>query len=127
MDLLDDVIAFIIEAGHATRKDQDIFKDYMPATPDECISIFEYSGGVPAMFTQMSVRSIQVNVRAKKGALAKTKSQAIYKALYSEDLLQQIGNRRCILSMRNAPFKMMVDDKQRHVHTFNMAITTTID
>jgi len=126
-DLLGDVINYII-AGHlATKKDKDIFKDYSPKDPDSCICVYEYNGSAPALFTDMSVRSVQITVRARNSTEAKPKCWALYKLLRKEDLLIQLGNRKCIISTRNTPLKIGVDEKQRVIWAFNLGITTNFD
>lgn len=124
MDVLSDIIQFIVSMGLATEKDVDIFKDYVPDSPNSCIAISEYEGTDPAVFTRTSIRSIQILVRDPLGSNAKQKSWDIYNMLYKEDLFIDIGTRRCIISMRNTPFKMSVDSQRRTSYVFNFGLTT---
>ena len=126
-DLLNDIIDMIIAQGLAKAKDVDIFKDFAPAKPDDIISIYEYAGTAPAVFTTTSVRSVQVCVRAKTNANGKKLCWDIYKAMYREDSLIDLGGKRCIIAMRNTPLKIDVDDKNRPLYAFNCAITTNFD
>lgn len=126
-DLLEDIINFIISAGLATKKDTDIFKDYSPKEPDKCIIIYEYAGSTPGVFTDLSVRSIQVVCRAKAAKDAKALSWLIYKALYKEDLNITLGARKALIALRNTPNKIDVDEKNRYLWAFNVAITTNFD
>ncbi len=122
-DLLEDVIQYIIDAGLATEKDVDIFKDYSPKEPDSCTIVYEYNGSVPAMFTHTSVRSVQITSRAKSAKNAKLKSWQIYTALYKEDLNITLGVHKALIALRNTPIKIDVDEKNRYLWAFNVAIT----
>lgn len=126
-DLLEDVIQYIIDANLANKKDVDIFKDYSPKEPDKCIIIYEYNGSAPADFTNMSVRSVQITSRAKTAKDAKLVSWQIYKALYKEDLNITLGTRKALIALRNTPIKIDVDEKNRYLWAFNVAITTNFD
>ena len=127
MDLLEAIIDYIIVAGYATVKDTDIFKDTAPVSPDELVAVYEYNGTAPAAFTDMSVRSVQVTVRAKKSSVAKMKIWDIYRAMHREDLMITLGGKPCLISMRNTPMKIGVDEKHRNIFAFNCGITTNIN
>lgn len=126
-DLLVDIIDYIIAGGLATAKDVDIFRDYSPSSPDACVVLYEYQGTEPAPFTDMSVRSVQATARDKDVAAARAKCTALYKLLHDENLLTQIGTRKCLIQMRNTPIKIGVDLSQRTIYGFNMGITTNND
>ena len=127
MDLIDALITRIISDGYATTKDVDIFKDTSPASPEECVAVFEYNGTPPAAFTDMSVRSIQITARAKTAARAKERIWNIYRALYTEDFMIVLGEKHCLMAMRNTPIKIYVDEQHRSVYGFNCGITTNIN
>jgi len=127
MDLLEAIIDYIIVAGYATVKDTDIFKDTSPVSPDELVAVYEYNGTPVAAFTDMSVRSVQVTVRAKKAAVAKTKIWNIYRSMHKEELMITLGGKTCLIAMRNTPIKIDVDEKHRTIFAFNCGITTNIN
>jgi hypothetical protein len=126
-DLLLDVINYIIAQGCATKKDVDIFKDYSPDSPDECVIIYEYNGSAPAPFTEVSVRSIQIVVRGFKSQACKALSWKIFKTLHPENKMMNIGTRKCIIANRNTPGKIGVDENRRYLYAFNLGITTNFD
>lgn len=126
-DLLDDIIQYIIANSLANKKDSDIFKDYSPKEPDNCIIVYEYAGSSPAPFTDISVRSIQIVCRAKDNKIAKPKCWSIYKLFHKEDLMIQLNARKCIIEMRNTPIKIGVDEQNRNLWAFNFALTTNLD
>ena len=122
-DILLLVIDYLIAQEVATAKDVDIFKDFYPETPDQCISVFEYSGVGPAPQTNTSVRSIQIACRSKSGQQAMQKCWQCYEALFEESLIVSLGEHKCIVAMRNTPIKIDRDDEQRTIYAFNMGIT----
>jgi len=127
MALLDDIITNLITAGFATAKDTDIFKDFMPDEPDNCIAIYEYGGLGPAAFTNVGVRSIQVSVRNLTVAGARDLCWNIYSHLFAEDLRIDIGTRKCLISMRGGPLKGAPDEAGRRFWRFSFGLTTQID
>ncbi len=127
MDILQAIIDYLIDQGLATTKDVDIFKDYAPEDPDEIISIFEYNGSGVANYAEMSVRSIQVFVRAQTSAEARTKIWGLYYSMFRENLYITLADQVCLISMRNTPYKVQKDERGRVVFVFNCGITTSIN
>lgn len=126
-DVLLAIIDYLIAGGFAVAKDTDIFRDFTPELPDACVIVNEYAGSSPAPFTDMSVRSIQIEVRNKSQINGKTLCWSIYKSLYSDDNMITLNSRRCIIEMRNTPIKIFVDEHGRSVIAFNLALTTNFN
>lgn len=126
-DLLLSIINFIIGKHLATAKDVDIFKDYSPPKPDHCTMVYEYNGSEPAPYTDISVRSIQIVVRDKSSQAAKAASWLIFQEFQAPTQIMKIGQRTCIVAIRNTPVKIGVDEQGRYLYAFNMGITTNFD
>lgn len=126
-DLLNEIIEYIIASGFATAKDSDIFKDFSPKEPDEAVMVYEYNGSAPAPFTNTSVRSIQIVCRSKKNVEVKPKIWGIYKSFAEHGQFITLGQRKCLLALRNTPIKIGVDEKNRNLWAFNMGLTTNFD
>lgn len=127
MELLDEVITHIIDNNLAKKKDTDIFKDYSPKSPDNCIIVYEYAGSGAGDWDDISVRSVQVVVRDKSIIAAKALSWKIFKILNPVGGLMTIGSRKVIVANRNTPIKIGVDDNNRNLVAFNLGITTNFD
>lgn len=126
--MLNDIINLIIASGLATKKDKDIFKDYVPKNADNCIIVYEYGGSGMAPFTDTSVRSIQIVVKSKESKFATEKINSIFKLFHSsESQFLTIGERACIIQCRNTPIKIGVDEQGKKMYAFNLGITATID
>lgn len=123
MQLVDNVIQRLIDDEICSKKDKDIFKEYAPKNPDDCIIVYEYAGSAPAYGTTVSVRSIQVVSRGKKQVTAKEKAWQAYRSLHQESLFLSIGNQRAIVQVRNTPIKIGTDEVNRTLFAFNVAIT----
>jgi len=128
-DLLDDIAKHLVSKTVAQAIAKDIFKDYMPddQTSSVIIAINEYAGTGNAVFTDMSVRSIQVVTRSKVIADARHKCWLIFKELCPDSLQITIEGRHMITKSRCTPMKLSVDSKGRVSYFFNMAVTTNND
>lgn len=126
-DLLVDLIGYIVTNKLATQKDVDIFSDYLPDEPDSCISLLEYAGSGAPWYADMSVRSVQVNVRAKTVAEAKERVWKIYHLFHQPEPIIKIEDRTCIISLRSTPIKIATDSHSRVRYAFNMGITTKLN
>lgn len=127
VDLLEEIIAYIISNKLANKKDTDIFKDYSPKHPDNCVIVYEYAGSPAADWDPVSVRSVQIVVRDKSVVSAKSLSWKIFKILSPEGGLMTIGSRKVIVANRNTPIKIGVDESGRNLVAFNLGITTIFD
>lgn len=125
-DLMLDLINKSIQENAAQEKDKDIFKDYTPESPDTCITIREYAGTPGPWYSEMGVRSIQVEVRSKSTQVGFQKIWELYNVFRPKEELSTIGEQVCIITMRNTPVKIGMDANNRHQYAFNMGITTKI-
>lgn len=123
VDLIGDVANLIIGEELAQAVDVDIFKDFIPDNPDDIVVVSEYSSLQVVAFANASVRSIQIVCRSKSNSKAREKCWKIFDTFLSRIPITTIGGRTCVLAIRNAPFKMEVDKKNRHLYVFNMGVT----
>ena len=127
--LLDNLIDCAIQNNSAQERAKDIFMDYMPdeQSSDFIINLVEYAGTGNAAFTDMSVRSVQVQVRSLDTSIAKEKCWQVFKIFCPESLILEIGLLKMIAQARSTPTKLSVDSKGRTTYFFNMAVTTNND
>ena len=126
VDLIGDIAKLIIEHKLAEAVDSDIFKDFIPDEPNDIVVVSEYSGTNVVPFANASVRSIQILCRAKTPSRAREKCWNIFNLFVDLMPITQIGERTCVLALRNSPFKMEVYKKNRHSYVFNMGITINL-
>lgn len=125
-DLLSDIKTYFTSLGIVP--DNIVFKDYMPNKPDTAVAIYEYSGGTPLPQIDGVHRSVQVVVRSKNASEARSKINALYASLQTEDgILNFTPERWAMVYLRQTPFKMKTDESERHYFVFNMGITTYKD
>lgn len=124
MYLLDDFIDYIISLGLATESDVDIFSNYSPDSPDDCICVYEYNGSEPSKWAPVGVRSFQIVCRGKQRATAKQQCWDIYNMLlpFNSNIIH-VSDIDGILALRNSPILIDIDDKHRALYAFNLAIT----
>lgn len=106
----------------------DTFRDTAPESPDSLVVLYEYQGD-PIVPQVASVnRSVQVVVRDKSATTSKTKARSLYNALVTEEgIINLTTTRWCMISLRNTPVKIKVDDQSRIYYGFNLGITTYND
>lgn len=127
--LIDNLIDCMIQNNIAQERAVDLFMDYMPdeQTLDFIINFNEYAGTGNAQYTDLSVRSIQVQVRGLDVSLAKDKCWEVYKAICPNNLLLEINDNKIISKARSSPIKLSTDSKGRTTYFFNVALTTNND
>lgn len=124
MDLLEDLIEYIIHLSCATKKDVDIFKDFAPKLPHRCLCVYEYAGSKPSQWAPISVRSFQIVSRDKTKKVAREKAWELYqKLLPLHDDIITLGGVDGIISLRDTPYLIDIDNENRALVSFNLAIT----
>lgn len=123
-----DIASYIVDQSEATALATDIFVDFSPESPDSCISLYETSPGAPHPFDDVSTRNIQIVARDKNPFTARAKAIAIMKLFRnSEEKLQLTVDRWILSNIRQTPYKLKVDSKNRVYYAFNMFVTTYTD
>lgn len=125
-DLLMDLEAYLTSVSLSGRP--PIFKDNMLDSPDTAIALYEYQGNAPLPQIAGTLRSVQVVTRAKVPFQAKQLANEVYKHLQTEEgILNLTEERWCVLTLRQPPFKLKVDNSGRTYYCFNLGITTYND
>ena len=91
----------------------DLFLGLMPDQPDNCIVLFEYAGSPPDLHWNGEYPGLQVRVRNKSYAAARTKIEGIYELLHG--LHNQIlsGTRYLLIKARGSPEVLKRDNNNR--------------
>lgn len=127
MYLLRDIATMIVEDGICNELDSDIFTHVKPNEPDNTVVLFEYKGSKVAQFTNTSIRSVQILVRNKRNISASELIWEIYDLLNKKDNIIMIGDKLCLIAIRNTPFQMGIDDKGRYEWVLNLGVTYNND
>lgn len=102
-----------------------IMLDTLMEKPDDAVAIYEYQGINALPQFAVSLRSIQIVVRAKTVAKATLLIGSIYNMFLTDDGIVTIGTMApCPVNLRQRPFKLKTDEKGRLLYCFNMGITT---
>lgn len=128
--LLEDLVQYIITAGLATQSGQDIWYDFDPDEPAAVVVLNEYDSRLSSSTgNDAGVRYVQITARNLQPTQAKNKAWLLYRLfLRPEDNITTLPNGRwCVMSPRQMPIKIRVDEKKRIVYGFNVAITTNFD
>lgn len=134
-DLLLDLVAYFISKDIATAEvDEDdvptgdavdVFRDTMPDGPDSAVAIYEYAGGPITPQIASTVRSIQIVARANSATASKDRAYQFYNSLLSEDgIINLTATRWAVVTLRQVPFKIKIDSRNRIYYGFNVGITT---
>jgi hypothetical protein len=125
-DLLSDLKTYFTSAQLVP--DSIVFKDYMPNKPDTAVALYEYGGAVDVPQIEGATRSVQVCVRSKSTAEARTIINSLYASLQTEDgILNLTPERWTTVALRQLPFKMKTDEQDRNYYVFNVYFTTYTD
>lgn len=127
--LLVDIESFLIANNFATVDGVDIFRDFMPATPDNVVVVYEYAGLPGGVGIDTQIRSVQINVRDQSYSKAREKIHAIYNLFHKpeDSLIAITPTRWSVCQPRQVPFQSNRDAQGRVVFTFNMGVTTHKD
>ena len=128
--LLEDLVQYIILNNLATESGKDIFQDYDPDEPSQAIIMIEYDSKVSSSVSaNAGVRYVQFSCRDLQPTPAKNSAWALYRLFIRPDsnVTNLPGGRWCIMSPKDMPKKIRVDEKKRIIYGFNIAITTNFD
>lgn len=126
MPLLLDIIAYFKFKGLVTGDGIDCFRDSLPDDPDNVVSLTEYPGSPGTPFMQEVHRNIQIVTRSINADSARTLALSLYKSLETNESrrIDFTDSRMGQVYLRQPPFKINYDDRQRTTYGFNIGITT---
>ncbi len=91
----------------------DIFLGQMPDQPDNCIALFEYAGSPPDLHWNGEYPGLQVRVRNKSYAAARTKIGEAMIALHGLHEQTLSGTRYLLIKARGSPEVLKRDNNNR--------------
>jgi len=91
----------------------DIFFGLMPDQPDNCIALFEYAGSPPDLHWNGEYPGLQVRVRDKSYAAARTKIGEAMTALHGLHEQTLSGTRYLLIKARGSPEILKRDNNNR--------------
>lgn len=91
----------------------DIFLGLMPDQPDNCIALFEYAGSPPDLHWNGEYPGLQVRVRNKIYAAARTKIGEAMTALHGLHEQTLSGTRYLLIKARGSPEVLKRDANNR--------------
>jgi hypothetical protein len=127
--LLEDLETYIIAQGQATADGVDIFRDFSPDTPDDVVVLNEYDSIPGNKGDDSVVRMVQVVSRSVSATTAKTKANSLFQLFFkqNESVTDFTATRWAIVTPRQSPSKIGLDEINRVLYAFNVGITTFID
>jgi hypothetical protein len=91
----------------------NIFLGLMPDEPDNCIALFEYAGSPPDLHWNGEYPGLQVRVRNKSYAAARTKIGEAMTALHGLHEQTLSGTRYLLIKARGSPEILKRDNNNR--------------
>lgn len=123
-DLLQDFETYFKSKGI----NKQIFRDTIPDMPDSVIALYEYQGAGSLPQIEGATRPVQIVVRDKSATTAKVLARQLYNLLQTEDsILYLTAERWATIFLKEPPFKLKADDKDRIYYCFNVIVTTYED
>lgn len=124
--LLSDIGTFLVTNDVVTEDGVDFFRDFMPNDPDEVVVLHEYPGSPGTPYDPIVHRSVQVSVRGVDADAVRARALTIYTLLTAEDRIIHFTEARWgQVYLRQPPFKIDSDSKNRVTYAFNIGVTTT--
>lgn len=130
MKLLEDIADYLASKSLISGVAVDTFLDFMPESPDNIVVLREYTGDPVSRYTNVVHRSVQVVVRNKSATEAQKLAIDLCKAFMLSDDVQRINftsTRWGQVHVRQVPFKIKQDDRDRTQYGFNLGITTNLE
>jgi len=128
-NLLLDIANYLVSKGLAIADGVDIFRDFSPDKPDDCIILNEYSGPPTPDGVDAVERDVQVVVRSVEAADARSKCWSIFNEIDkpTNRIIYFTESRWAIVYAKQTPFRMGTDVNNRVLYAFNVGIATYRD
>ena len=110
--MLSDISTYLKNQGVGTPG-TDMFLGLMPDQPDNCIALFEYAGSPPDLHWNGEYPGLQVRVRNKSYAAARTKIGEVAKKLHGLHEQTLSDTRYLLIRARGAPEVLKRDASNR--------------
>ena len=124
--MLSDIGTYLKNQGVGTPG-TDMFLGLMPDQPDNCIALFEYAGSPPDLHWNGEYPGLQLRVRNKSYAAARTKIGEAMTALHGLHEQTLSGTRYLLIKARGSP-EILKRDANNRVELFvNFEITKERD
>ena len=110
--MLADISTYLKDQGVGTPG-TDMFLGLMPDQPDNCVALFEYAGSPPDLHWEGEYPGLQVRVRNKGYAAARTKIGEVMEKLHGLHEQTLSGTRYLLIKARGSPEVLKRDANNR--------------
>ena len=110
--MLSDISTYLKNQGVGTPG-TDMFLGLMPDQPDDCVALFEYAGSPPDLHWNGEYPGLQVRVRNKSYAAARTKIGEVMEKLHGLHEQTLSGTRYLLIKARGSPEVLKRDANNR--------------
>jgi hypothetical protein len=110
--MLSDISTYLKNQGVGTPG-TDMFLGLMPDQPDDCVALFEYAGSPPDLHWNGEYPGLQVRVRNKSYAAARTKIGEVMDKLHGLHEQTLSGTRYLLIKARGSPEVLKRDANNR--------------
>lgn len=126
--LLQDLVTLLIAKDVVTADGVDVFRDILPADPNEVLSLIEYNTTIMGKGVGAGKRYIRVAARSTHAETARAKALKAFLALESmESVTYLTPTRWAVLYTKQSPFRVGTDESGRVLYGFNIAIIATFE
>lgn len=127
-DLLRDIIDHLATNTWVQGFGIDSFADYRPDIEITTLALYEYAGAESPPTISSVSRNIQVTVRDKSVDASRQRCWELYKELYTQERQLMLNGTRWVkLTLRQPPFRLSVDAKDRTIWSFNISTVSSPD
>lgn len=119
--LLDDIATYLQTNGVGTVG-TDIFLGQLPASPDNCVALFEYAGFPPDLIWSGERPGLQARIRNKSYSAGRTKAEQVVQKLHGLAESTLSGTRYLLVRAEQSPESLGRDANGRNEWVVNFAI-----
>jgi len=95
----------------------------LPDEPSELVYLRQYGGSSTPIFSFISAKKIQVNIRATSHGRCKELCSLVMRSLCNEEkAFIKLNTMDCPISISTQPIHLSTDKKNRHLYSFNISL-----
>lgn len=124
--ILADIGSILQSAGVGTVG-TDIFLGKLPATPDNCVAVFEYAGEPPDLHWNGEYPGLQILVRNKNYDTGRQKIEQVKNILHGMAETVINNHRYLLIRANQSPFLLERDENGRAIFVCNFRIIKEVE
>lgn len=124
-ELIKDIKTYIV--AQLSYSESIIFLDSLPDSPDDCISITEYSGSSGLVRDEARIQVLVRNTSYSSGKTIVNAIRSLLDSTSSEQIVNLSVSRKASFKALQRPFKLKEDERKRVIFICNFRVKSSRD